>query len=70
MIAGVVRLEHLEAIAYTFKMAYDMGVQDVQLRSISTGDGDHGPTLDQWDGGMAHAASNGQVLPQNATHKV
>ena len=69
MIAGVVRLEHLEAIAYTFKMAYDMGVQDVQLRSISTGDGDHGPALDQC-GGMAHTASNGQVLPQNLTHKV
>ena len=47
----MIRLEHLEAIACTCKMAYDVGVQDVRLRSLSIVDGNHGPALDQWGSG-------------------
>ena len=46
--SGIVRLEHLNVIAYTYKMAYDMGVEEVRLRALSTGDGDRGMALDQW----------------------
>ena len=39
-VSGIVRLEHLDVIAYKFKMAYNMGVQEVRLRALTTGDGD------------------------------
>ena len=45
---GVFQLEHLEVIAYTWKMVYDMGVQDVRLRSLAPDDGSRGLPLDQW----------------------
>ena len=48
VVSGIVRLEHVDVIAYTFKMAYDMGVQEVRLRALATGDGDRGMALDQW----------------------
>ena len=34
-----VKLEHRETIAHTWKMTYDMGVQDVRLSSLVPGDG-------------------------------
>ena len=34
VVSGILRLEHLDVIAYTFKMAYDMGVQEVWLRVL------------------------------------
>ena len=46
--SGIVWLEHLDVMAYTFTMAYDMGVQEVRLRALTTGDGDRGMALDQW----------------------
>ena len=48
MVAGLVRLEHLEVIAYTYKMVYDMGVQDVRLRALYSDEGDSGLALDHW----------------------
>ena len=48
VISGLGRLEHLEGIAYTWKMVYDMGVQDVRLSSLAPDDGSHCPSLDQW----------------------
>ena len=44
--AGVVHLEHLDVIAYTYKMAYDMGVQDVRLQSMAPDDGARGLALE------------------------
>ena len=38
VVVGVDHLEHLEIIAYTYKMAYDMGVQDVRLQSMALED--------------------------------
>ena len=46
VVAGVVRLEHWELIAYTYKMAYDMGVQDVRVQSFAPGDGERGMAID------------------------
>ena len=46
VVAGVVHLEHLDVIAYTYKMAYDMGVQDVRLQSMAPDNVDRGLALD------------------------
>ena len=35
MLGGIVRMEHLEQIAYTWKMTYDTGVQDVRISAMS-----------------------------------
>ena len=37
-----------ELIAYTYKMAYDMGVQDVCIQSYALGDGERGLAVDCW----------------------
>ena len=51
VVAGVVHLKHLDVIAYTYKMAYDMGVQDVRLQSMAPDDGDQGLAVDRWGAG-------------------
>ena len=48
VVAGVVKLEHLELIAYTYEMASHMGVQDVRIQSYAPGDGERGLLVDCW----------------------
>ena len=40
-------MEHLEPIAYTWKMTYDMGVQDVRISSMPPADNLFSPAVDQ-----------------------
>ena len=42
MVAGLPKLKILELIAYTYRMAYDMGVQDVRIQPYAPGDGERG----------------------------
>ena len=46
MIWGLVRLEYLEIIAHAYEMVYDMGVQNIRPRALSSVDGERGLALD------------------------
>ena len=59
VISGMVRLEHSECKAYTWKRTYDMEVLHVRLSSLAPYEGGHCPSLDQMGeclGAPAHAA--------------
>ena len=47
LLGGMVKLEYLEVVAYTWKMVYDMGVQDVCISSQAPEES-RGPSMDQW----------------------
>ena len=47
MMGGIVRMEHLEQIAYTWNMTYGMGVQDVYISVMSPPNTFSSPALHQ-----------------------
>ena len=69
--AGVVHLQHLDVIAYTYKMAYVMVVEDVRLQSMAPDDGARGLALDRWGAGWGrqHALLYMQLNTAESPHQ-
>ena len=62
VVAGAGHLEHLDIIAYMYKMAYDMGVQDVRLQSMAPDEGARGLAWDRWGAGWGRQHVKGHSL--------